>query len=87
MNNLDKAFKVNVNLSKSGEYLILSDDRKQKMIVNVNLVKHCLEIPYTKKDGTLKTVGEIQIDKINAKIKYIDAVTKNEIEEPEEVKS
>jgi hypothetical protein len=84
MTELDKLFKVKVNLSKSGDYLILTDERKQKMIVNVNLIKHCLEIPYTKKDGTLKTIDEIQSDKISAKIAYVEAASRYEDSNQEE---
>jgi hypothetical protein len=84
MTELDKLFKVKVNLSKSKDYLILTDERKQKMIVNVNLIKHCLEIPYTKKDGTLKTIDEIQSDKISAKIAYVEAASRYEDSNQEE---
>jgi hypothetical protein len=84
MTELDKLFKVKVNLSKSGDYLILTDERKQKMIVNVNLIKHCLEIPYTKKDGTQKTIDEIQSDKISAKIAYVEAASRYEDSNQEE---
>jgi hypothetical protein len=85
MTELDKLFKVKVNLSKSKDYLILTDERKQKMIVNVNLIKHCLEIPYTKKDGTQKTIEEIQSDKISAKIAYVEAASKYEEANTEDV--
>lgn len=78
MSELEKIFKVNVNLSKSGDYLILTDDRKQKIIVSVNLVKHALDIPYTKKDGTKKSYEDIQIDKVNAKIAYVEAASRYE---------
>jgi hypothetical protein len=84
MSDLERIFKVNVNLSKSGDYLILNDDRKQRMIVNVNLIKHVLDIPYTKKDGTEKTYEEIQIDKVNAKIAYVEAASRYEEGSPEE---
>jgi hypothetical protein len=84
MTELDKLFKVKVNLSKSKDYLILTDERKQKMIVNVNLIKHCLEIPYTKKDGTQKTIDEIQSDKISAKIAYVEAASRYEDSNQEE---
>lgn len=87
MSQIDQAFKVNVNMSKSGDYLIITDDRKQKMIVSVNLIKHCLDIPYTKKDGTEKTYDDIQSDKISAKIKYVEAVTKHEEKDPLEQSS
>ena len=81
MNDIDQAFKVNVNMSKSGDYLIITDDRKQKMIVSVNLIKYCLDIPYIKKDGTKKSYDDIQQDKISAKIKYVEAVSRYEEQE------
>ena len=78
MENLDQLFKVKVNLSKNEDYLIITDEKKQKVIVNVNLVKHCLGIPYTKKDGTHKSIDDIEQDKISAKIAYVEAATRNE---------
>jgi hypothetical protein len=75
-------YKVSVKLSKNEDYIILNDEKKQKIIVNVNLVKHCLGIPFMKKDGNMKTAEEIESDKLNAKIAYVEAASRHEEMEP-----
>ena len=71
---------VKVRESKSRDYLIVSDDQGQRIIVPTYLVKHTLGVPYTKKDGTHKTAEQIEHEKISAKIAYVEAVTNAEAE-------
>lgn len=80
MSNKPQRPNVRVRESKSKEFLIVSDDQGQRIIIPVNLIKHTLGIPYTKKDGTFKCADQIQSDKISAKIAYVEAVTRAEAE-------
>ena len=70
--------KVNVNLSRNRQFVVASDEKGQKIIMPVNLVKHALEIPYTKKDATVKTVDEILRDKKKAELAYQEKITASE---------
>ena len=45
-------------LSKNGKYLIV-DNGEQNVILNANLVRYLLDVPYTRKDGTRVSVEQI----------------------------
>mgnify|MGYP001079839375 CR=1 FL=1 len=66
----------NVRLSKNQNLLVVQlEDRTA--FINVNLVKHLLEISYTKKDGTTVSVEAIREMKLKAREAYASAVAKN----------
>lgn len=44
--------RINAQKSKSGDSLIFDDGGTNRVVVSVNLLKHLLQVPYTKKDGT-----------------------------------
>ena len=45
--------------------------------ISVNLIKHMLDIPYTKKDGTVVSVEDILAMKKSASAAYAEAVVRN----------
>ena len=49
----------NIKLSKEKNSLFLVNEHGQAHIDGVNFIKHALEIPYTRKDGTLVTKEDI----------------------------
>ncbi len=62
--------KAQLQISRSGEMLIVFDQFGNRIPVNINLVKHALGIPFAKKDGTRKTGDMIRADKARAKKAY-----------------
>ena len=64
----------NAQLSQNKKSLIITDDHGNKMILNANLAKFHLEIPYTKKNGTTVTLEEILEKKNRSSIKYAEAI-------------
>lgn len=63
--------KVSARLSQSGEAIILQDELGSKILVSTNLIKHVLEIPFVKKDGSRKTADQIRADHMRAREAYI----------------
>ena len=63
----------------------LSQDKKTIIVskcgvpafISVNLIKHMLDIPYTKKDGTVVRLEDIQAMKQLASVAYAEAIVKN----------
>lgn len=55
--------------SKNGKFLIVTCGN-QSAVLNVNLVRYLLDIPYTRKDGTHVSNAEIFEMKHNAQIAY-----------------
>ncbi len=64
---------LTVKLSKNGETLLV-DINGQRGLISVNLVKHLLEIPYTKKDGTAVSIEQIKEKKEKAQKAYVQAI-------------
>lgn len=77
---MEKIMKNQINTSVK-----LSQDKKTIIVskggvpafISVNLIKHMLDIPYTKKDGTKVSVEEIQAMKQIASTAYAEAVVRN----------
>ncbi len=59
----------NARLSKNGKYLIVGTGG-QSAILNANLVRYLLDIPYTRKDGTQISNQEIFLMKQKAQAAY-----------------
>ena len=67
---------TNVKLSQDKKTLIVSKGGVPAFI-SVNLIKYLLDIPYTKKDGTVVSLEDIQAMKQEASEAYAQAVVKN----------
>lgn len=67
---------TNVKLSQDKRTLIVSKGGVPAFI-SVNLIKYLLDIPYTKKDGTVVLLEDIQSMKHSASEAYANAVVKN----------
>ena len=67
---------TSVKLSQDKKTIIVSKGGVPAFI-SVNLIKHMLDIPYTKKDGTKVSVEEIQAMKQMASTAYAEAVMRN----------
>jgi hypothetical protein len=67
---------TNVKLSKNQKTLIVTQG-KEVAFISANLIKHLLEIPYTKKDGTLVSLENIKALKAKSKAAYAQAVLEN----------
>ncbi len=65
-----------VKLSQDKQTLIVSKNGVPAFI-SVNLIKHLLDIPYTKKDGTVVSLDDIRTMKTRAREAYAEAVSKN----------
>lgn len=65
-----------VKLSQDKQTLIVSKGGVPAFI-SVNLIKHLLDIPYTKKDGTVVSLEDIRTMKSRAREAYAQAVVKN----------
>jgi hypothetical protein len=65
-----------VKLSQDKKTIIVSKGGVPAFI-SVNLIKHLLDIPYTKKDGTVVQLEDIQAMKKLASAAYAEAVLKN----------
>ncbi len=65
-----------VKLSQDKQTLIVSKGGVPAFI-SVNLIKHLLDIPYTKKDGTVVSLDDIRTMKSRAREAYAEAVSKN----------
>ena len=65
-----------VKLSQDKQTLIVSKNGVPAFI-SVNLIKHLLDIPYTKKDGTVVSLDDIRASKSRAAEAYAEAVSKN----------
>ena len=69
---------VQVRFVAQGDYLLISDDQGQRMLVSANLVRYALGIEYTRKDGTVVSRQEIQQSHKRARQAYIRAISDNE---------
>ena len=67
---------TSVKLSQDKNTIIVSKGGVPAFI-SVNLIKHMLDIPYTKKDGTQVSVEDIQFMKQLASAAYAEAVVRN----------
>lgn len=67
---------TNVKLSQDKKTLVVSKDGVPAFI-SVNLIKYLLDIPYTKKDGTVVSHEDIQAMKHGASAAYAQAIVKN----------
>lgn len=67
---------TNARLSKDGKLMIVSVGG-QTTLLNVNLVKYLLGVPYTKKDGTPVSKTEIASMKQRSREAYSRAVLNN----------
>jgi hypothetical protein len=67
---------TSVKLSQDKKTIIVSKDGVPAFI-SVNLIKHMLDIPYTKKDGTVVSLEDIRTMKQEASEAYAQAVVKN----------
>ena len=67
---------TNVKLSQDKQTLIVTKGGVPAFI-SVNLIKYLLEIPYTKKDGTVVSLEAIRTMKHDASEAYAQAVVKN----------
>ena len=67
--------KVSVRLSQSGGVIIIQDELGSKILVNTNLIKHVLGIPFVKRDGTRKTEAQIRADHTKARQAYIAKIS------------
>ena len=65
----NKMNKVTARLSKNGKYLIVNS-YGQSTILNANLIRYLFDIPYTRKDGTPVSAGQIFAMKHNAQLAY-----------------
>ncbi len=65
-----------VKLSQDKKTIIVSKGGVPAFI-SVNLIKHLLDIPYTKKDGTVVRLEDIQAMKQLASAAYAQAIVKN----------
>lgn len=60
---------TNARLSKNGKYLIV-ESGGQNAILNANLVRYLLDVPYTRNDGTHISNHEIFLMKQKARLAY-----------------
>ena len=67
---------TNVKLSQDKKTLIVSKGNETALI-SVNLIKHLLDIPYIKKDGTVISFEDIQAMKMKSAAAYARAVLEN----------
>jgi hypothetical protein len=65
-----------VKLSQDKQTLIVSKNGVPAFIA-VNLIKHLLDVPYTKKDGTVVSLEDIRAMKTRSQEAYAEAVAKN----------
>jgi hypothetical protein len=65
-----------VKLSQDKQTLIVSKNGVPALI-SVNFIKHLLDIPYTKKDGTVVLIEDIRAMKARSQEAYAEAVAKN----------
>ena len=63
------SIKATARLSKNGKYLIVNSSG-QVAILNANLVRYLFDVPYTRKDGTRVSTGQIFQMKQNAQVAY-----------------
>ena len=61
--------RATARLSKNGKYLIVNSNG-QSAILNANLVRYLFDVPYTRKDGTRVSAGQIFELKQNAQAAY-----------------
>ena len=55
MNNQSEFPKASVPISKSGKMVVVSDQFGNRIPVNIDLLKHAIEMPFVKAGGSLKT--------------------------------
>ncbi len=67
---------TNVKLSQDKKTIIVSKGGVPAFI-SVNLIKYLLDIPYTKKDGTVVSLEDILAMKHEASEAYAQAIVKN----------
>jgi len=65
-------------LSKNGKYLIV-ENAGQAAILNANLIRYLLDIPYTRKDGTHVSTQEIYFLKQKAQMAYDEKIKSSAI--------
>jgi len=65
----NKFINANARLSKNGKYLI-ANSNGQNIVLNANLVRYLLDVPYVRKDGTRVSTQDIYRMKQSAQEAY-----------------